>query len=116
MHISNTGMCHLASRQKEPFGLLLTQTRAIYIRYVQFVKFLLKNEQLRPLLSKLSKEEGTGKNVRVPHMGSHVFNLSVEEKLMSITEADDFFTKNPMKNFLFTVCRFIRWRSSCSWP
>lgn len=84
------------------------QSCATYIRYVRFAKFLLKNVQLLPLFEILSEEAGTGRELVISHLNSHFLYGCVEEDVMLMVEAADFFIKNPRKAFLFLAASFYK--------
>lgn len=84
-------------------GFLLTQSCATYTHYVRFAKFQLKNEQLFPLPESSRKEAGKGKN-----MDGHLLYTSVEEEMMVMGGAADFFIKNPTKASPFYAASFYK--------
>lgn len=86
--------------------LLSTRSRPTYIRYVQLPKFLLKNEQLLLLFKRVSQKVRTGKDLKILHLGSHVFYGSAQGDVSLTVEAVGLFINNPTKTFLFHTTPF----------
>lgn len=63
-------------------GFLLTRSWEKYILCVQFAKCVLKNEQLRPLLRRLSKESGAV-GFGVWHLDMDVWSRSLCELILN---------------------------------
>lgn len=57
-----------------------------------------------PLLQRLRKEAGTGKNLGISHFDNHLMYGSVEEDMMLMAEAAYCFIKNPMNNMRLLDC------------
>lgn len=89
-------------------GFLPTPSCATYIRYVRFTKFLLKKKYLLPLLRGLCEEPVPGKDFEILHFDRHVLYGSVEEDLMLLVEAADFFITNPVKVSPFQAAPFYK--------
>lgn len=72
-----------------------TRSIAVYIRYEQFMKFVFENEQFHHLLWRLNEEKGTGNNLEMSHIDLHVLYMCVQEGVMLMVVAADFFIKYP---------------------
>lgn len=84
------------------------RSRATYNSYVQLPKLLMKNEQLIPRLEGLSEETGIGKKLGLSSLDIHAVYRSVDEDVMLMVEAADFFIKNLTKNSPVSRCVFLQ--------
>lgn len=80
---------------------------------MRFAKLLLKNEQLFPLLERLIEEAVTGKDLGVSYLDSNVLYGSLEEEVMLIAEAVDFFYQEFYEDFSLTSCVVLQACEAC---